>query len=110
MTKATEFRNLGVEELYDKLSDLKKQLMKYRFEAKTGKLEEQSVIARVRKDVARVWTVINESRAGEPSEVKAAAPKAAGKAGKKAPVKAAAVKATKEAPAKTKKEKAEAKK
>lgn len=69
MAKASELRNLSIEELEDKLDKLKKELMQRRFESKTAKLERQSVIRDAKHDIARVLTVINEMK--KRSEVKA---------------------------------------
>ncbi len=54
-----ELRNLGPDELKDKLGQLKKTLMQYRFQAKTGKLERQNVIGETKRDIARVLTAFN---------------------------------------------------
>ncbi len=61
-----DLNNLSVEELQEKANQLKKELMQYRFQAKTGKLEQQSVIGRTKKDIARVLTAKNQKK-GEKS-------------------------------------------
>ncbi|MBI3314179.1 MAG: 50S ribosomal protein L29 [Candidatus Omnitrophica bacterium] len=63
--KVQELRGLSVDELAEKLNQLKKSLMQYRFQSKTGKLEQQSSIPNVRRDIARVMTLINEQRKSE---------------------------------------------
>lgn len=60
MLKASELRNLGVDELQEKLKNAKKGLMQHRFQAKTGKLERQTVIPQLRRDIARILTILNE--------------------------------------------------
>lgn len=60
--KAQELRELSIEELGEKLNQLKKTLMQYRFQSKTGKLEQQSAIRYTRRDVARVQTIMNEQK------------------------------------------------
>lgn len=60
MLKMDQLKNLHADELEEKLSQLKKELMQFRFQAKTGKLERQSVIKNTKRDIARVLTVINE--------------------------------------------------
>ncbi len=60
MLKVSEMRGLAKDELLEKLAQLKKNLMQYRFQAKTGKLEAQSVLRVTRRDIARIMTVINE--------------------------------------------------
>lgn len=63
MLKATELVNLSKEELVEKEGQLKKQLMQLRFDAKLGKLEKHSTIKEMRRDIARVLTVINQQGA-----------------------------------------------
>jgi len=67
MVKMTDLRGLSEEELEERSTKLKKELMQYRFQAKTGKLERQSTMREVRQDIARILTVVNEKKA----EVKA---------------------------------------
>lgn len=62
MLKVEEIRGLGVDEIREKVEKLKKDLMQYRFQAKTGKLERQSTLREVRRDIARLLTIMNEKR------------------------------------------------
>ncbi len=62
MAKVADFQNLSKEELVEKEGQLKKQLMQLRFDAKLGKLEKHSTIRDVRRDIARVLTVMNQKR------------------------------------------------
>ena len=62
MLETTELRGLAAEELQEKVAALKKQLMQYRFQAKTGKLERQSAMKETRRDIARILTVIQEKK------------------------------------------------
>ncbi len=62
MAEISEFKNLSSDELNEKLAHLKKSLMQYRFQAKTGKLERQSALREVKRDIARVLTVMNEQK------------------------------------------------
>ena len=62
MVEINELRGLAVEELKEKAMGLKKQLMQYRFQAKTGKLERQSAMKETRREIARILTVINEKK------------------------------------------------
>ncbi len=59
-TKVADLRQLGGDELVEKLTQFKKNLMQFRFQAKTGKLETKSSIRLLKRDVARTLTVINE--------------------------------------------------
>ena len=63
--KATAIRERSSEELAKNLSDLEEQLFKLRFQKSTGQIENPVKIREVRKDIARVLTVINERRAQE---------------------------------------------
>lgn len=59
--KARELRELTVAELNAKLLDLKTELFNLRFQMATGQLENNSRIRLVKKDIARVKTLIHES-------------------------------------------------
>ncbi len=63
--KAPTIRERSPDELTKTLSDLEEQLFKLRFQKSTGQIENPVKIREVRKDIARVLTVINERRARE---------------------------------------------
>ncbi|MEE1003628.1 MAG: 50S ribosomal protein L29 [Acutalibacteraceae bacterium] len=56
--KASELREMTVEELNEKLADLKKELFNLRFQLAVNQLENPMRIKAVKKDIARVNTVI----------------------------------------------------
>ena len=60
MMKAKEIRNLSVEELAKKLEDLKKDLFMLRMQHATNQLDNPLQLATVKKDIARVKTIIRE--------------------------------------------------
>ena len=60
MMKAKEIKNLSVEELTKKLDDLKKDLFMLRMQHATNHLDNPMQIAAVKKDIARVKTIIRE--------------------------------------------------
>ena len=60
MMKAKEIKNLSVEELNNKLADLKKDLFMLRMQHATNQLDNPMQIASVKKDIARVKTIIRE--------------------------------------------------
>lgn len=62
MAKASELRNMTVDELKQKETDLRKELFNLRFQQTTGEIENPLRIRSVRKDIARVLTVMNEKR------------------------------------------------
>jgi len=63
-TKASELRELGDEELVTKLREAKDELFKLRFQAATGQLENNSRLKAVRKDIARIYTLMRERELG----------------------------------------------
>ena len=63
--KATTLRERSADELAKNLADLEEQLFKLRFQKSTGQIENPIKIREVRKDIARVLTVINERRVKE---------------------------------------------
>jgi large subunit ribosomal protein L29 len=60
VTKARELRELTDEELRQKLVDLKDELFRLRFQLATGQLENPMRIREVRRDFARVKTILRE--------------------------------------------------
>jgi len=54
------FGDLSVNELEEKLSDLKEELFNLRFQLATGQLDNPMRISVVRKNIARVKTVMRE--------------------------------------------------
>ena len=60
--KANEIRNLSVEELDKKLADLKKDLFMLRMQHATNHLDNPTKISAVRRDIARVKTVLREKQ------------------------------------------------
>ncbi|MDT7697487.1 50S ribosomal protein L29 [Streptomyces polygonati] len=63
-TKATELRQLGDEELVGKLREAKEELFNLRFQGATGQLENNSRLKTVRKDIARIYTLMRERELG----------------------------------------------
>lgn len=59
--KATEIRELTAEELASKLKELKAELFNLRFQLAINQLENPMRITAVKKDIARVKTVIREN-------------------------------------------------
>ena len=60
MMKAKELKNLSVEELAKKLDELKKDLFMLRMQHATNQLDNPMQLANVKKDIARVKTIIRE--------------------------------------------------
>ncbi len=61
---ATELRNKTPDELRDQLASLKKEQFNLRFQQATNQLENTARMRLVRRDVARVKTILNEKAAG----------------------------------------------
>ena len=60
MMKAQEIKKLSVEELTKKLEELKKDLFMLRMQHATNQLDNPMQLAAVKKDIARVKTIIRE--------------------------------------------------
>jgi len=58
--KATEIRNLSVDELNAKLADLKAELFNLRFQHAINQLENPQRMKAVKRDIARIKTVVRE--------------------------------------------------
>ncbi len=58
--KAEEIRALSPEEMQQKLTDLKHELFNLRFQHEVGQLENPRNIKRTQKDIARIYTVLDE--------------------------------------------------
>ena len=61
--KATELRAMSEADLNAKLVDLKKELFNLRFQHAINQLDNPHKIADVKKDIARVMTVLSEKNA-----------------------------------------------
>ncbi len=61
--KATELRNMTAEELNGKLKDLKEELFNLRFQHAINQLDNPHKIEDVKRDIARVMTVLHEKNA-----------------------------------------------
>jgi large subunit ribosomal protein L29 len=64
ITTATELRNLSQPDLATKLAEAKEELFNLRFQAATGQLENHGGLRTVRRDIARIYTVLRERELG----------------------------------------------
>lgn len=62
--KTNELRKLTTEELTNKVHENKEELFNLRMQKATGMLEKPSRIHELRKEVARINTILNERREG----------------------------------------------
>jgi large subunit ribosomal protein L29 len=58
--KASKMRDMSREDLLQEDSELRQQLFKLRFQTATGQLESASRVRAVRRDVARIQTILRE--------------------------------------------------
>ena len=61
--KAIDIRKMSVAELEGKLKELKSELFNLRFQHAINQLENPHKIADVKKDIARVMTILHEKNA-----------------------------------------------
>jgi large subunit ribosomal protein L29 len=61
--KPNELRKLSADELTRKQGDLTKELFNLKFQLHTGRLENTAKLKIIRKDIARISTIITESKA-----------------------------------------------
>ena len=78
--KTADLRAKTPDELQKSLLDLRKEQFNFRFQKTTGKIENTSRIRVVRRDIAKIKTLLNELKSGKaPAAKKAAAKKPAAK-------------------------------
>ncbi|MBM4328540.1 MAG: 50S ribosomal protein L29 [Deltaproteobacteria bacterium] len=61
--KARELRDLSVDQLHAKEKEFREEEFKLRFRHATGQLEKTSRLTQLRKEIARVQTIIREKEA-----------------------------------------------
>ena len=64
--KAADLRTKTLDELGDQLVDLKKEALNLRFQNASGQLEATARVRAVRRDIARVRTVLKQKHESEP--------------------------------------------
>ncbi len=65
---ATELRDKTPDQLRDELANLKKEAFNLRFQQATGAIENTARMRSVKRDAARVKTILNEKAAAAASE------------------------------------------
>ena len=58
--QANDLRNKSVEDLKTELSNLQREQFNLRFQLKTGQLQQADNVRKVRRDIARVNTILSE--------------------------------------------------
>jgi len=71
VTTAAELRAVSAEDLAEKLAEAKEELFNLRFQNATGQLDNTARLRAVRKDIARIYTVLRERELGIVEEVEA---------------------------------------
>lgn len=66
--KAADLRDMTPDQLREKLVSLKKEAMNLRFQAATGQNEKTHLMGDVRRDVAKVKTILNQKAAAAAQE------------------------------------------
>ena len=64
VTTAGELRNIDTDDLVTRLREAKEELFNLRFQAATGQLESHGRLRAVKKDIARIYTVMRERELG----------------------------------------------
>ena len=88
MTKIADIRGMTPDQLAEQLLSLKKEQFNLRFQRASGQLEKTSRVRAVRRDIARVQTVMGQKTRGETVVAKAKTTKEPVKAKAKARAKA----------------------
>jgi large subunit ribosomal protein L29 len=60
MTKASELRELADAELQERLEESKEELFNLRFQLVTGQLDNASRIGHIRREIARLYTIVRQ--------------------------------------------------
>jgi large subunit ribosomal protein L29 len=63
-TTAVELRNLDNDTLEERLRESKEELFNLRFQSATGQLESHGRLRSVRRDIARIYTILRERELG----------------------------------------------
>ena len=62
--KSEKIRELGVEELQNRVKDLQEEIFRARIQKETGQLDQAGKLRNLRKDLARMKTVLRERELG----------------------------------------------
>jgi large subunit ribosomal protein L29 len=60
VTKIVELREMNLDELEQRLAESRQELFNLRFQLVTGKQDNSSRLGQVRKDIARIFTLLRE--------------------------------------------------
>ena len=68
--KASNFRDMTKEDLVQEETELRKQLLKIRFQAATGQTESAGKMKDIRRDISRIKTVLTEMERHESADLR----------------------------------------
>jgi len=66
--KASEIRKMSVAQIEEAITETRHALMNMRFQTITGQLTDTSQVRNVRRDIARLETILKEKQMAEESE------------------------------------------
>ncbi len=66
--KAAEIREMTVAEIQEQLTESRHELLNFRFQTITGQLTDTSSIRAIRRDIARMETILRERELAEMAE------------------------------------------
>jgi large subunit ribosomal protein L29 len=67
--KAAEIRELSLGEIEKKVRDTREELLQMRLRKETGQVEQPHLLRQIRRDVARLETVLREKGVSEPAGI-----------------------------------------
>ena len=68
MTRASELRDLSLDEMETRLEETKEELFNLRFQNATGQLDNYRRLGILRKEIARIHTLMRERQLAESGE------------------------------------------
>lgn len=66
--KASEIREMSIDEVEEELDDTREELMRFRFQMTTGELTDYNQMTTARRKIARLTTILKEMREEEETE------------------------------------------
>ena len=60
--KNKEIKKLSIDEMKNKVNSLKKDLFNFRFRKVNGQLEDVAKVPLIRKDIAKIFTLLNKKK------------------------------------------------
>jgi len=67
--KSSEIREMGLAEMQQKRDDLKEEMFNLRFQHGVGQLENTAKLKQIKRDIARIETLIKEQQRADKTEV-----------------------------------------